>query len=82
LIELQVFVFTSARFGLKVSVFIGREKEIVFNCFFTMGHHYMIIFLLFALVVLENTGFVGFTSVFERYFALFVVDELNLVFFA
>ena len=58
------------------------EKEIVFNCFFAMGHHYMIIFLLFALVVLENTGFVGFTSVFERYFALFVVDELNLVFFA
>ena len=29
----------------------------------------------------ENTGFVGFTRVFERYLALFVVDELNLVFF-
>ena len=41
----------------------------------------MVVFLLFALVVLENTGFVGFTSVFERYLALFVVDKLNLVFF-
>ena len=69
------------RFSLKVSVFIGREKEIISNCFFAMGHHYMVVFLLFALVVLENTGFVGFTRVFERYLALFVVDELNLVFF-
>jgi len=46
-----------------------------------MGHHYMVVFLLFALVVLENTSFVGFTRVFERYLALFVFDELNLVFF-
>jgi len=37
------------------------------------------IFFLFALVVLENTSFVGFNRILERDLAIFV-DKLNLVF--